>query len=134
MTLRITLRDGEKMIVNGAVLRANGRLELIVENQVALLRGREVMAPDEATTSARRLYLACMMAYIDDAARDTHQDRIVELLGELLSAFETAAARMLCLEFAHCVATAEYYRALGICRRLIDYETAALDRLAGRAV
>lgn len=133
MTLRITLRDGEKLIVNGAVLCASGRVELTVENQAALLRGREIMTPGEATTPARRLYLACMMAYIDDPARGVHQDRVVALLGDLLDAFETTTARLLCLEFAHLVAIGEYYRALGICRQLIDYETAAFDRLTGRA-
>ena len=84
MSLRISLRDGEKMIVNGAVLRAVGRTDLVIENQAALLRGREIMAPDEATTPARRLYCATMMAYIEHGDLAAHQDRIVTLLGDLM--------------------------------------------------
>ncbi|MDO3693215.1 flagellar biosynthesis repressor FlbT, partial [Pseudomonas sp. DKN 2791] len=61
--LRITLRDGEKAIVNGAVIRAVGRTQIAVENQVSILRGREIMRPEEATTPARQLYFAAMLAY-----------------------------------------------------------------------
>ncbi|HEX8484295.1 flagellar biosynthesis repressor FlbT [Sphingomonas sp.] len=133
MTLCISLRSGEKMIVNGAVMRANGRADLVIENRVAVLRGREVMAPAEATTPARRLYLAAMMAYVDEAGRTAHQDRIVELLGELIGAIEDHEARANCMEFARYAALGDYYRALGVCRALIEYEDIALARTAGQA-
>jgi len=129
MTLRITLRDGEQMVVNGAVLRARGRAEIVVENRVALLRGREVMRPEDATTPARRLYHACMMAYIEEAHRDRHQDEIVTLLGELVAAFETVNAKAACVALAQCVALGDWYRALGHCRKLIDHEATAIARL-----
>lgn len=128
MTLRISLRDGEKMIVNGAVLRAAGRTDIVVENQASILRGREVMSPDEATTPARRLYLATMMAYISDDGLNTHQDRIVALLRDLLDAFEAEDAKLNCIRFANRVATGDFYRALADCRQLIAYETEALAR------
>ena len=128
MTLRISLRDGEKMIVNGAVLRAAGRTDVVVENQACILRGREVMSPDEATTPARRLYLATMMAYISDDGLGTHQDRIVTLLRELMEAFEAEEAKIVCIRFANRVATEDFYRALTDCRQLIAYETEALAR------
>ena len=133
MTLRISLRDGEKMIINGAVLRAVGRTDVVVENQAAIMRGREIMSPDEATTPARRLYSATMMAYIDDDGQNTHQDRIVTLLSDLMAAFEAEDAKLVCIRFANRVATADLYRALADCRELIGYETEALARLEPRA-
>ncbi len=133
MTLRISLRDGEKMIVNGAVMRASGRVELMIENHVALLRGREVMQVEEANTPARRLYFTCMMAYIDESGRSDHQQGVVGLLGDLMGVFRTDEARMACLEFARLAALGDYYRALGVCRQLMTYEAAAFDRLAGEA-
>jgi flagellar protein FlbT len=133
MTLCISLRDGEKMIVNGAVMRASGRVELAVENRVSILRGREVMNPAEATSPARLLYLACMMAYVDEGGRDVHHDRLIALLGELTAAFHAPAAHMACLEFARLVALGDHYRALGICRTIIEHETAALARMPAMA-
>jgi flagellar protein FlbT len=123
--LRITLRDGEKAIVNGAVLRAVGRTQLLVENKVSILRGREVMRPEEATTPARQLYFATMLAYIDPAGRDAHQDSVVQLLGMLIAALGTDEARETCVRFANDLAQSEYYKALTVARELIAMEDAA---------
>ena len=133
MPLRIALRLGEKIIVNGAVLSASGRCELVVENNATILRGREVMTPQEANTPARRLYFACMMAYIDETGGAAHSEDIVALLGELIDAFASTEAKTLCVRFAQKVASGEYYKALADCRKLIDYEAEALGRLAPMA-
>jgi flagellar protein FlbT len=133
MTLRISLRDGEQMIVNGAVLRSIGRTDLNVENNVALLRGREIMAADEATTPARRLYFSCMMAYIDQENAFAHQDGVVRFLGELMAALESHEAKSVCVSFARKVATADYYRALADCRTLIAYEAEVFERATSQA-
>lgn len=133
MTLRISLKDGEKIVVNGAVLRAARRTDLILENHAAIMRGREVMSPEEVTSPARRLYFACMMAYIDESGRDRYQDEIVLVLGDLMGALESEEARATCTRFAHRVATGDYYRALAECRALVAYETEALARLDDRA-
>lgn len=128
MALRISLRDGEKIVVNGAVLRANGRTNFIVENTVAMLRGRDVMTPEQANSPARRLYFFCMMAYIDPVEEARHQDSIIELMRSLMEALVADEARAMCISFAEKVAMRDYYRALADCRWLIDYETEALAR------
>lgn len=125
--LRITLRDGEKAIVNGAVLRAIGRTQIVVENQVAILRGREVMRPEEATSPARQIYFSTMLAYIDPGSRDTHHAIIVGLLGKLLAGFASVEAKLACIRFAEEIAQANYYRALSVARGLITFETEAAD-------
>ena len=133
MTLRISLRDGEKMIVNGAVMRASGRVELMIENHVALLRGREVMQVEEANTPARRLYFTCMMAYIDPDGLDRHRDTLLALISDLLNAFEWMEAKAICAAFAEKIARMDYYAALTDCRWLIAYEAEAMARLPGAA-
>lgn len=123
--LRITLRDGEKAIVNGAVLSAVGRTQFCVENQVAILRGREVMKPEEATTPARQLYFACMLAYIDPAGRDSHQDAVIRLLTQVVSTAASEAAKSACIRFAEEIARGDHYKALAAARELIGFEGAA---------
>jgi flagellar biosynthesis repressor protein FlbT len=105
--LRITLRDGEKAILNGAVISAVGRTQLRIENTVSILRGREVMRPEEATTPARQLYFSCMLAYIDPDGREKHQE----------------ATKEACVRFANDIARGEFYRALAPARDLIALET-----------
>ena len=120
--LRITLRDGEKAIVNGAVLRAVGRTQIAVENHVAILRGREIMRPEEATTTARQLYFACMLAYIDPVGREAHQDAVVALIPALMVAVPTPELRDACIRFAADIALGDFYKALAAARDLIAIE------------
>ena len=129
MALRITLRDGEKMILNGAVLRAVGRTQLCLENGAAILRGRDVMTPAEAETPAKRLYFACMMAYIDPDNLDRYREDILVLMGDLLAAFTSIESKAIFATFAEKIATNQFYRALGDCRWLIAYETEVLARV-----
>ena len=122
MTLKISLRDGEKLIVNGAVLRSVGRAVISVESRAAILRGRDVISREDATTPARRLYHACITAYTDPEHRDLHQDNILAALTEILAAMPLHAAQSACASFAHRVAMGDYYRALAACRDLIALE------------
>lgn len=125
--LRITLRDGEKAIVNGAVLRAVGRTQIAVENQVSILRGREVMRPEEAITPARQLYFSAMLAYIDPDGREGHHENVVGLLGALVAGLASEEARAVCIRFAHDIAQGDYYKALSAARELIAFEAKAAD-------
>lgn len=124
--LKIVLKKDEKLVVNGAVLRAVARTELFVENEASILRGREVMTAAEASTPARRLYFACMMAYIDPRQRAAHQDELITLLADLLSALESVEAKAMCMRFARHLGEQDFYRALSLCRQLVDYEARVL--------
>jgi flagellar protein FlbT len=122
MTLRISLRNGEKVIVNGAVVRAVGRAALCIESKAAILRGRDVMAADDATTPARRLYLACMSAYIDADRSSVHQETVLATLTEVMQAMVTTEAAAACAGFALHLAAGDHYRALADCRTLMAME------------
>lgn len=122
MSLRISLRDGEKMIVNGAIFRASGRTDLLIENPAAVLRGRDIMAPNEAVTPAQKLYFACMMAYIHPDGLAAHQQDILTALRTLMATLAGDEAQTLCIQFATHVASSDFYKALAPCRRLIALE------------
>ena len=122
MTLKISLRDGERLIVNGAILQSVGRAVISVENKAAILRGRDVISSEDATTPARRLYHACITAYTDPEHRERHQDSIIAALTKIVTAMPSHAAQSACASFAHRVAMGDYYRALVDCRDLITLE------------
>lgn len=128
--LKLSLRDGEKVVINGAVLRSAGRSEILLVNEASVLRGRDIMAPENADTPAKRLYFACMMAYLEPKKLEEHQESILTLLRDLMGAIETPEGKALCVAFAERVAHCDFYRALGECRQLIRYEEEALARAA----
>jgi len=128
--LNITLADGEKAILNGAVIKSVGRTRLSIENKVSILRGREVMPPEEAITDARRLYFACMVAYIAPDDRAHQHEVILESLRTLLATLPGEDVRHACLDVARDLAHCDYYRALTPARTLIQLETQFLSRTA----
>ncbi len=124
--LRITLRDQEKIIINGAVMRAAGNASIVLENRATILRGKDIMAPDEADTPAKRLYFACMMAYLDSENRAQHQENILELYQPLMGIFQTGQAHISMIEIGKALQVSDFYRALTECRGLFEYEAAAM--------
>lgn len=124
MTLRISLRDGERIVVNGAMLRSQGRTSLAIESKATILKGRDLMAAEDANTPARRLYHACISAYVDAQNSDRHQDRIVSALTEVMATLHSPVAKAAAASFARLVASSDHYRALADCRALIAMERA----------
>ncbi|QJU57426.1 flagellar biosynthesis repressor FlbT [Sphingomonas sp. AP4-R1] len=131
--LKISLRNGERIIINGSVVQSVGRSMICVENDSAILRGRDVMRPEEANTPAKRLYFACMLAYIDPADVDRHRHSVAELAGELAAVLALPRARALCLKIVDHCSGGDFYKALVECRVLILYEAEAMARPASTA-
>ncbi len=54
MPLKLSLRPGEKFVVNGAVVQ-NGdrRAALVLQNKASVLREKDIMQPDQADTPAQ---------------------------------------------------------------------------------
>jgi len=118
LALKFSLRPGEKVIVNGAVI---GRGEVPgsfwLYNKANFLRGREVMKEEQADTNEKKLYLAIQLLYLfpDDAAETSVK-------------FETVLAhckadrpdRVHELEqVARFVSEQDYYRALKLTMKLL---------------
>ena len=65
MPLKFTLKPGEKVIVNGAVIgRGEEPGSFYLYNKVKFLRGREVMKEEQADTNEKKLYLAIQLLYL----------------------------------------------------------------------
>ncbi len=65
MPLKFSLRPGEKVIVNGAVIgRGEEPGTFYLYNKANFLRGREVMKEESADTNEKKLYLAIQLLYL----------------------------------------------------------------------
>ncbi len=130
MGLRIALRNGEQVVVNGAVLRSIGRTELHVERGAAILRGKDIMRPEEANSPARQLYFHTMMAYIDPDRLETRQTAIVQALQAVTGVLTGAEAAAAAMRYAGHAAGLRHYQALVDCRALMALEPAGLQQPA----
>lgn len=66
-SLRIFLRPGEKVFLNGAVLRADRKVSLEVLNDVSFLLESHVIQAHETTTPLRQLYFIVQAILINPA-------------------------------------------------------------------
>ena len=73
-TLRISLKSGERIFVNGAVLRVDRKVAVEFLNDVTFLLENHVLQPEQATTPLRQLYFIAQMALINPEGT-THADR-----------------------------------------------------------
>jgi flagellar protein FlbT len=64
-TLRISLKSGERIFVNGAVLRVDRKVAVEFLNDVTFLLENHVLQPEQATTPLRQLYFIAQMALIN---------------------------------------------------------------------
>ena len=128
MPLKLSLKPGEKFVINGAVL-TNGekRACLVVQNKACLLREKDIMQPEEATTPAKRIYLPIMMMYLDPEGCDQYYDDFALRMTEFMGAIKNREALATCVEISRDVMSASYYRALMQCRKLFDFERERLS-------
>ena len=66
--MHISLKAGEKIYVNGAVLRPDRRVSIEFLNDVTFLLESHVMQPEQATTPLRQLYFVVQTMLIDPAS------------------------------------------------------------------
>jgi flagellar protein FlbT len=133
MPLKLSLKPGEKFVLNGAVVQ-NGdrRSALLLQNKASVLREKDIMQIDEATTPSRRIYFPVMMMYLDQADCDRYQDAFIKRLSEFMGAVRNPDVLTDCVNISRYVMTREYYKALMLCRKLIEYEDERLGNVAPR--
>jgi flagellar protein FlbT len=133
MPLKLSLKPGEKFVLNGAVVQ-NGdrRSALLLQNKASVLREKDIMQAEDANTPSRRIYFPVMMMYLDQPNWESYQDEFVKRLSEFMGAVRNPDVLTDCVNASRCVMTREYYKALMLCRKLIEYEDERLGNVAPR--
>ncbi len=128
MPLKLSLPRGEKLVVNGAVIKNDGPdVNLVFENQAHILRQKDIMTMEEATSPARRVYLAIQCAYMFDDRRDEHLKEFQSLLNEFCEAAPSCGP--IAEKITERAQDGDLYGALKACRELVDYETEILQHV-----
>ncbi|OLP45803.1 flagellar biosynthesis repressor FlbT [Rhizobium oryziradicis] len=69
-TLRISLKSGERIFINGAVLRVDRKVALEFLNDVTFLLENHVLQPEDANTPLRQLYFIAQMILINPEGKE----------------------------------------------------------------
>jgi flagellar biosynthesis repressor protein FlbT len=130
LPLKLSLKPGEKFVLNGAVVQNGDRRGvLVLQNKASVLREKDIMQEEEVTTPARHIYFPVMMMYLDEAGADKYYDEFARRLTEFMKVISNPAILTDCVEISkHCMER-EYYKALMRCRKLMDYEAERLGHV-----
>ncbi len=120
MGLRLRLRPHEKFVVNGCVLQ-NGdrRTTMTVSSFGQVLRGRDILQPDQAKTPIARLYLAVQSLLLEPAQTDDLVPNLNVVAARLIARTMDLEARQRLHRAVEHVHRGDYYGALAWLRPLL---------------
>src|SRR5262245_61641634 len=128
--MRVSLRAGERIYINGAVVRADRKVSLELVNDVMFLLEGQVMQAAEATTALRQLYFIVQMMLMNP----TDIQDAAALYGQHHAALLAVCENQQMLEglaaIDDLVGAARYYEALKRIRVLFPIEQAILSGTA----
>jgi flagellar protein FlbT len=130
MPLAINLRPNERLIVNGVVIQNSGTAaKLLIHNNAAVLREKDIITEEGASTPARRIYFAIQCRYLFPGKEAAYLPLIYQFIEE----FETAApsTAVLTREIRQHVDDGALYQALKSAKQLIQREQEILNGFPG---
>lgn len=127
MALKLSLKPGEKFVVNGAVI-VNGdrRTTVVLQNKASLLREKDILPAEEVDTPVKHVYFPIMLMYMDPAGFNKYHEQFVLRMTEFMSVVEDAETKLMCVAISKEVMDGEFYKALMKCKKLFQYESTRL--------
>mgnify|MGYP002716648153 CR=1 FL=1 len=129
VSLKIRLAPEERIVVNGALIQADGRCTLIFLNNVSFLTEKHIMPPQSASTPARRIYFMIQNSYM---ATDQERPPLLETLEGFVDDFHEAttvpAIKETLESIRSLVQRGEYYQALKLADAVMKHEDRFLDQ------
>lgn len=128
MALKLILKPHEKLIIGGAVIVNGGaRSDLIVENNVPILREKDIMSLNSADSPCKRIYFVIQMMYIDEKNIAEHHKTYWELVKDIVEA--APSTKPMFQVISNDILQGKFYQALKAARKLIDYEQEVIKRV-----
>jgi flagellar protein FlbT len=128
MALKLTLKPHERLILGGAVVtNGNSTSEFMVENNVPILREKDIMREEEASSPCRRIYFIIQLMYIDEKNLSAHHNTYWQLVRELMDAAPSSLGMI--DQISWYILGNKYYQALKLTRKLIAFEQEAINHV-----
>ncbi len=131
-SFRLSLRAGEKIYINGAVLRVDRKVTLELLNDVTFLLENHVLQPDEATTPLRQLYFVVQTMLIEPAGQDEKNALFREFFSALRDAVDNPEMLDRLNEIEQLIEDGRQFDALRTIRSLFDLEEEILKATASQ--
>ena len=129
MPLKIEIKTGDKIIINGAVLENNGpSAKFLIHNKCSILREKEVMSEENSRTPASRVYFSLQCAYIFPHKKNDYLKLFNQYAQDYLRASPSSAP--IIEKILEEVANDRLYQGLRAAQELLQHEEKIL-KIAG---
>lgn len=122
--LKITLRAGERIFINGGVLKVDRKVSIELMNDVIFLLEQHVMKADETTTPLKQLYFMIQMMLMDPTLHKRALTMAKESVANLLASVSDMKIHQGLKEIGLLLDEDCAFEALKKVRSLIPYEAA----------
>jgi flagellar protein FlbT len=126
--MRVSLRNGERLYVNGAVLRVDRKVTIELLNDVTFLLEGQVLQAQEATTPLRQLYFIVQLMLMSPADAGETAEHFQKHLAAIRAVVESADIVAGLASVERLVDAGRPYDALKVIRGLYPSEQAILER------
>ena len=120
MSLKVELKPGERLIVGQCIItNADQRTRLFSDGRAPILREKDILTSETATTPVKRIYLCVQMMYLENDIPG-YQDLYLGFIKELIEAVPSFRAPI--EEVSNLILSGALYKALRELRALIKRE------------
>ena len=126
-TLKLSLKPGERIYLNGAVIRVDRKVTLELLNDVQFLLESHVLQAEEASTPLRQLYFVAQIMLINPQGANEAREMFRHSLPRLLASFDNERIRSTLKDVDRMVGEDHVYEALKAIRSLYPLERLALQ-------
>ncbi|WP_299812765.1 flagellar biosynthesis repressor FlbT [uncultured Roseibium sp.] len=120
--MKIGLKAGERLFLNGAVIRAERKTSIELLNDAVFLLEAHILQPEDATTPLRQLYFILQTVIMDPASAPTVQDMFHLVLGSVRGAFSSKEVLDQLNEVENLARSERWFEAMKIVRGLYPVE------------
>ncbi|MCG7504690.1 flagellar biosynthesis repressor FlbT [Mesorhizobium retamae] len=126
-TLKLSLKPGERIYLNGAVIRVDRKVTLELLNDVQFLLEGHVLQAEDASTPLRQLYFVAQIMLINPQGAEEAREMFRHSLPLLLASFQNERIRSTLKEVDRMVSEGHVYEALKAIRSLYPLEKRAFE-------
>ena len=132
MPLKLTLKPNEKVLIGTAVLtNAGSKAEIIIQNNVPVLREKDIITEENADTIAKKIYFIVLNMYVDAKNESEYHTIYFKLVNELMDIAPNTEILALIMEISQKILEGEHYIALKVCKKLLNYELELMADVTG---
>ena len=132
MPLKLTLKPNEKVLIGTAVLtNAGSKAEIIIQNNVPVLREKDIITEEKADTISKKIYFIVLNMYVDSKNESEYHAIYFKLINELMDLAPNTEVLAIIMEVSQKILEGDHYIALKACKKLLNYELELMADVTG---